>query len=182
MRPFYKVVLTISLLTTMSVTFGTVLSASHYSQSGDVTMAPSADIADNDVQALNTTANDGCPYQAPDGLSRYIASNRPGGHGGLDIWVARRTSTGDPWGELINLPFDSSVDDFCPSSVQGRGLLFVSRRYIAGVSCDPTQAATRNGQDTDIYFVGHSEKGELTDPGTWGEPQNVGCEVNRSMD
>jgi WD40-like Beta Propeller Repeat len=28
---------------------------------------------------LNTAFNDGCPIQSPDGLSLYMASNRPGG-------------------------------------------------------------------------------------------------------
>ena len=37
---------------------------------------------------LNTPSLDGCPIQSPDGLSLYIASNRPGGKGGLDIWMA----------------------------------------------------------------------------------------------
>ena len=37
---------------------------------------------------VNTPSLDGCPIQSPDGLSLYIASNRPGGRGGLDIWVA----------------------------------------------------------------------------------------------
>src|SRR5688572_13228136 len=34
---------------------------------------------------FNTPLNDGCPIQAPDGLSFYIASNRPGTLGGQDI-------------------------------------------------------------------------------------------------
>ena len=38
---------------------------------------------------LNTPFLDGCPIQSPDGLSLYMASNRPGGKGGLDIWVVR---------------------------------------------------------------------------------------------
>jgi Tol biopolymer transport system component len=47
---------------------------------------------------LNTPFNDGCPIQSPDGLSLYMASNRPGGLGGQDIWVARRTSRDARWG------------------------------------------------------------------------------------
>src|SRR4029453_5848272 len=52
---------------------------------------------------LNTPSLDGCPIQAPDGLSLYIASNRPGGVGGLDIWVASREHRGDPWGAPVNV-------------------------------------------------------------------------------
>ena len=39
---------------------------------------------------VNTEFLDGCPIQSPDGLSLYMASNRPGGVGLLDIWVAHR--------------------------------------------------------------------------------------------
>ena len=42
------------------------------------------EIAGNSSE-LNTTTLDGCPIEASDGLSLYIASNRPGGIGGLDI-------------------------------------------------------------------------------------------------
>jgi WD40-like Beta Propeller Repeat len=56
------------------------------------------EIAGNHVD-LNTASLDGCPVQSPDGLSLYMASNRPGsmesspGVRSLDIWVAHRTST-----------------------------------------------------------------------------------------
>ena len=42
--------------------------------------------------ALNTVAQDGCPAPSKDGLTLYMASNRPGGQGGLDIWAAYRES------------------------------------------------------------------------------------------
>ena len=42
---------------------------------------------------VNTPSLDGCPIQSPDGLSLYMASNRPGGKGGLDVWMATRSST-----------------------------------------------------------------------------------------
>lgn len=90
------------------------------------------EIAGNSSE-LNTTSLDGCPIQAPDGLSLYQASNRPGGLGGLDIWVARRTSTDAPFGAPENLgaPINSAADDFCPTPVRGHGLFFVSRRTTA---------------------------------------------------
>src|SRR6478735_2346640 len=47
---------------------------------------------------LNSASSDGCPIQAPDGLNLYMATNRPGGHGGLDLWVATRQHRHDPWG------------------------------------------------------------------------------------
>jgi WD40-like Beta Propeller Repeat len=64
----------------------------------------------------NTPYLDGCPFTAPDGLSLYIASDRPGGLGGIDIWVARREKRGAPWGAPQNLgpPVNSPADDFAP--------------------------------------------------------------------
>ncbi|MBN2314080.1 MAG: protein kinase [Sedimentisphaerales bacterium] len=38
-----------------------------------------------------------------DGLELYFSSNRPGGHGGKDIWVATREAVNAPWGEPVNL-------------------------------------------------------------------------------
>lgn len=83
---------------------------------------------------LNTPSLEGCPIQSPDGLSLYLASNRPGGKGGLDIWMATRASTSAPWGAPQNLgePVNSAADDFCPTPVGKRGLFFVSREALPG--------------------------------------------------
>src|SRR5215204_6499550 len=87
------------------------------------------EIAGNSVE-LNTVALDGCPIESPDGLSLYIASNRPGGLGGIDIWIARRASGAAPWGAPVNLgaPINSAANDFCPTPITGGGLFFVSTR------------------------------------------------------
>lgn len=109
---------------------------------------------------LNTPFADGCPIQAPDGLSMYMASNRPGGLGGLDIWVATRSSTDAPWGAPQNLgePVNSAADDFCPTPVRGNGLFFVSREALPG-SCGMG----------DIYFTRSNR------PHGWSEPEHLGC-------
>src|SRR5262245_25671715 len=65
---------------------------------------------------VNTSVNDGCPIESRDGLSLYLASNRPGTSGGNDIWVADRLSKDAPWGTPQNLgaPVNSAANDFCP--------------------------------------------------------------------
>jgi hypothetical protein len=112
---------------------------------------------------LNTQFLDGCPIQAPDGLSLYTASNRPGGVGGLDIWVSRREHRGDPWGAPLNVgqPVNSPQDDFCPSPTRGPRFFLVSTRPGG---CGPAG-------DADIYVT------RLHD-GEWDEPANLGCQVN----
>jgi hypothetical protein len=117
------------------------------------------DIAGNSSE-LNTPFQDGCPIQSPDGLSLYIATNRPGGQGLLDIWVARRASTDEPWGAPENLgaPVNSAADDFCPTPVRGKGLFFVSRRTTAN-SCGLG----------DIYLT------RRTHTGDWRQPRHLAC-------
>jgi hypothetical protein len=38
-----------------------------------------------------------------DVLEMYIVSNRPGGYGSFDLYVATRESTDDDWGPAVNL-------------------------------------------------------------------------------
>ena len=117
------------------------------------------DMAGNSNE-LNTTALDGCPIQSPDGLSLYMASNRAGGRGGLDIWVSTRASTTAPWGAPTNRgePVNSAADDFCPTPVGKGGLFFVSREALPG-AC---------GQG-DIYFT------HRNGAGAWAEPERLLC-------
>jgi hypothetical protein len=86
---------------------------------------------------VNSSALDGCPIQSPDGLHLYLASNRGGGLGGLDIWMSTRDHRSDPWGapQALPAPVNSTADDFCPTPLEGGRLLFVSRRAISGVTC-----------------------------------------------
>jgi hypothetical protein len=117
---------------------------------------------------LNTQFQDGCPIQSPDGLSLYIASNRPRFLGDtrtdLDIWVAHRASRKSAWGAPVNLgePVNSTSDDFCPTPVRGHGLFFVSRKVQLGVTCGMG----------DIYFTRES-RGH-----GWAEPEHLGCQAN----
>lgn len=89
-----------------------------------------------------------------------MASDRPGGMGGLDIWVATRASTSAPWGAPVNLgePVNSTADDFCPTPVGKKGLFFVSREALPG-AC---------GQG-DIYYT------HRTGAGVWKEPERLLC-------
>jgi hypothetical protein len=113
---------------------------------------------------LNTVFLDGCPIQSPDGLSLYMATNRPRFPGDtrtdLDIWVAHRASTDVPFGAPVNLgePVNSTADDFCPTPVRGGGLFFVSWEALAG-SCGLG----------DIYFTRRNPSG------AFAEPEHLAC-------
>lgn len=110
--------------------------------------------------SLNTPSNDGCPILSPYDNSLYIASNRPGGYGGLDIWKA--SPSGDGWGAPVNLgpAINSAADEFCPSPARGNRLFFVRR-------LSPT--------NTDIYVVKSGPKG-LGDIVSVGSGVNSGAE------
>lgn len=120
------------------------------------------EIAGNSSE-LNTTSLDGCPILSPDGRSIYMASNRPGGHGGLDIWVARRDSTDEPFGapEDLPAPVNSASDDFCPTPVRGGRLFFVSRRT--------TEQSCGMG---DVYMT------RLNPVHGWRQPTHLACAPN----
>lgn len=99
---------------------------------------------------FNTSSLDGCPFIAPDGKTFYMASNRPGGNGRLDIWVSKRASVDEPWGapENVGAPVNSEFDDFCPTiSRDGKLLYFVSRRP----GCGPDKTPDPN--DSDVYVA-----------------------------
>jgi hypothetical protein len=117
---------------TIAVTLSllSVVSAAAAGQAGSWSQGQKIDEIDGNSSELNTPSTDGCPILSPDGRSLYMASNRPGGHGGLDIWVARRPEEGQPFGAPENLPapINSASDDFCPTPLRGKRLLFVSRR------------------------------------------------------
>lgn len=115
---------------------------------------------------LNTPAAEGCPILSQDGLQLYFASNRPGGLGGLDIWVAERSAPDAAFGAPVNLgaPINSPENDFCPSPLRdAQGFMFVSNR-LGGCG------------GTDIYVTSqHPQQG-------WAAPENLGCEVNSAAD
>ena len=94
--------------------------------------------------SLNTASNDGCPILNPYDDSLYMASNRPGGQGGLDIWIAPRS--GDGWGTPVNAgpAVNTAADEFCPTPARGNRFFFVRR-------LGPT--------NTDIFVVKHGPNG-----------------------
>ncbi|WP_195908611.1 PD40 domain-containing protein [Novosphingobium sp. Gsoil 351] len=113
--------------------------------------------------SLNTLFNDGCPILSPDGLSLYMATNRPEFPGDpfpdLNIWVARRETTTSGWGAPVELPapINTSDNEYCPSPLRGKGLLFVR-----------APAGTNNG---DIFRSRLSQDG-------WDTPERLPDTIN----
>jgi hypothetical protein len=121
-----------------------IASAKHFSEWGSPVNAEAVTGASAEV---NTSRNDGCPIESPDGRSLYIASNRAGGLGGQDIWVAESATKNDPWGTPHNLgePVNSPANDFCPTPLHGKRLLFVIWADPENLGCDVNSAAGEAG-------------------------------------
>jgi hypothetical protein len=80
-----------------------------------------------------------------DGQEIFITSNRAGGQGLLDVWVATRGSTSEPWSTPVNLgsTVNSSFNDGAPAlSFDGTTLYFYSNRP-GGLGGNDLQVATR---------------------------------------
>ncbi len=117
------------------------------------------------LDAVNTTALEGCSMQSPDGLSLYFASSRPHGTGtDFDIYVSRRAGTSDAWGTPENLgaPINGAGNELCPTPVRGNGLFFVS-----------TRPGGYGGQD--LYFTRQNPTHG------WTDPVNLGPGVNSAL-
>lgn len=98
---------------------------------------------------LNTASNDGCPILDPETNDLYMASNRRGGKGGLDIWIARWNGAG--WNVPINAGpgVNTAADEFCPDPVPGSRFFFVRRL---------------SATNTDIYVARRVASGRFTTP------------------
>ena len=99
-----------------------------------------------------------------DGLELYLDSNRPGGVGDYDLWVARRDTTDSAWGEPVNLgpAVNSAVaETYACLSQDGLELYFNSEDRPGGYG------------GWDIWVTKRATK----DAG-WGLPVNLGPTVN----
>ena len=113
---------------------------------GDWSAPESAESLTGSNSEVNTDSGDGCPILDPYSNDLYMASNRPGGKGGQDIWIAHWNGNG--WGAPVNAgpAINTSADEFCPSPARGNRFFFV-RGTIAG------------GGNTDIYVSKHLPNG-----------------------
>lgn len=113
---------------------------------------------------INTPAYEGMACLSPDNRELYFTSNRPGGYGGLDIWVARFENglwqTPRNLGPTINTPGDESAPFLHPDN---RTLYFSSNGH-PGIG----------GND---LFMSRKQRDTL-----WLPPINMGYPINTTAD
>lgn len=116
--------------------------------------------------AVNTAYWESHPSLSPDGTYLFFSSDRPGGVGGRDIWIARRSSESGLWdqvinaGKAINTPLDEATPFLHPN---GRTLYYASNG-LPGFG----------GYD---LFVSHRLAAR-----EWSEPKNLGAWINNERD
>ena len=117
---------------------------------------------------VNSPYNDQHPAISKDGLSLYISSDRPGGLGGMDIWVSHRGSVDDPWGppEDLGPNINSAANDVAPTfTPDGHQLYYHS--------------AGRGGCGLADLFV--ARRHDKRDDFGWEPAENLGCVVNSAF-
>lgn len=114
---------------------------------------------------VNSPSSDMTARLSPDGLSLYFASNRPGGEGDYDIWVATRPRRSAPFASPVNLgaTVNSGSDDaIMDVSADNRTLVFGSLRPD-GLGNYDVWLSTRASADA-----------------PWGPAENLDAPINSS--
>ncbi len=118
-------------------------------------------VPENMGPVINSPYWESQPSLTADGKTLYFVSDRPGGRGGLDIWVSHRRDSF--WTQPVNLgsTLNTKNDEMAPSiHADGRSLFFSSNGYPGFGSYD--------------IFV----KDLLTDE----KPSNLGPEINDHLE
>jgi Tol biopolymer transport system component len=116
---------------------------------------------------VNSSSDDFSEDISADGLELYFASNRFGGMGDSDIWVAKRTTTQDDWTMPVNLGsmINSSSGEGCPSiSNDGLELYFWTNRAGGSGSFDMWVSRRTTIQDD---WIMAENLGPVSNSATW---------------
>lgn len=134
----------------------------------DLFMAYTADSVwstpENFGATINTPAFEGMPALSPDNRELYFVSDRPGGYGGLDIWVSKFEN--GLWqmprnlGPLIN----TAGNETAPFIHVDNNTLYFASNGLPGMG------------GTDLYYC------RRINDTAWSKPQNMGFPFNTSCD
>lgn len=131
----------------------------------------------SDIQKLSANVNhpvywDSQPTLSADGNSLYFASDRPGGYGGIDIYITKRDPKTGVWGVPQNAgpKINTSGDEKTPFIHSDSETLYFS----SGPNARGSGHFGFGGYD--IFYIRKNEKGE------WMEAENIGYPINTEAD
>jgi hypothetical protein len=75
------------------------------------------------VTEVSSSSHEKSPAVAADGLTLWVASDRDGGQGGLDIWVSTRADRSSSWSAPVPVPALNSAGDEIPRPPGQGGLV-----------------------------------------------------------
>jgi uncharacterized protein (TIGR02246 family) len=115
---------------------------------------------------VNSSTAESGPSISHDGLTLYFSDYddpRPGGFGGVDLWVTTRPTKDDEWGEPVNLGATVNTSDYdIDASISSDGLeLYFMSNCTGGYGSFDLLVTTRATTEDD-----------------WGTPVNLGPTVN----
>ena len=111
-----------------------------------------------------TGYNTGFPSFSPDGKRIYFASDRPGGHGGYDIYYSERGASG--WGAPVNLgpEVNTPGNEIAPQTASGS--IYFSSDYLPGFGgMDIYRADVIGGVVSSVSNLGPAVNSPLDDIG-----------------
>jgi outer membrane protein OmpA-like peptidoglycan-associated protein len=127
--------------------------------------------SDKAVEAVNFNDDNysvGHPSLTKDGKTLYFASDKPGGYGGVDIYMCTR-EIGGPWSVPVNLgpTVNTTGNDMYPFIADDGTLYFASDGHsgLGGL---------------DVYSTSMVKTGNKIN--TWTEPENLGYPINTNAD
>ena len=110
---------------------------------------------------INSDYWDSAPSIAPDNQALYFCSNRPGGYGGIDIYVAYKNEKGY-WEEAVNMgpTINTAGDDQAPFMHADNKTLYFSSNGWPGFG------------GSDVFVI------RKKIDGNWSNPMNLGYPIN----
>ena len=115
----------------------------------------------NAGQNINTDFYESGPTLSPDKRALYFCSSRPGGYGGLDLYVSYRQANGK-WSPAVNMGPDinSAGDEQAPFIHADNQTLYYTSDGLPGYG------------GSDLFVIRKNAKGE------WSKPENLGYPIN----
>ena len=137
----------------------------------DIYVSTNEDDSWSEIKKIGANVNhpvywDSQPTLSADGNSLYFASDRPGGYGGIDLYVTRKDPKTGLWGIPQNMgpKINTRGNEKTPFIHSDSETLYFSSDGHFGFG------------GMDIFFIRKNDKGE------WMEPENIGYPINTEAD